>query len=158
MSDPAPSRHTGLVLLDANVFLALAFTEPEDGRCAVDVLREYHGRIAVSELIVLETESVIWRKRRPGLSANGRRAMVHDARSIFDQIGVLAPVDSQVIRSARHLCGLEIGLSAMDAIHAATALHLGAELVTFERPTKPFFQVPGLKCRSLHAAAAPRES
>jgi predicted nucleic acid-binding protein len=35
------------------------------------------------------------------------------------------------------------GLSAMDALHAACAIASGAdELVTFEKPSKPFFRIP----------------
>ncbi|GHV33377.1 hypothetical protein AGMMS4952_25180 [Spirochaetia bacterium] len=35
------------------------------------------------------------------------------------------------------------GLAAMDALHAATAIAGGAdELITFEKPNKPFFRIP----------------
>jgi predicted nucleic acid-binding protein len=45
------------------------------------------------------------------------------------------------------------GLAAMDALHVACAIAGGAdELVTFEKPTKPFFRVPPevLRIRSLY--------
>jgi predicted nucleic acid-binding protein len=40
------------------------------------------------------------------------------------------------------------GLSAMDALHVATAIEGKAdEFVTFEKPTKPFFRIPSSEIR-----------
>jgi predicted nucleic acid-binding protein len=50
------------------------------------------------------------------------------------------------------------GLAGMDALHAASAIEGGAdELLTFEKPTKPFFRIPEslLKVVSLHEVAGP---
>ena len=48
----------------------------------------------------------------------------------------------EIIAKAEELAN-EYGLAAMDALHAASAIAGGAdELVTFEKPSKPFFRIP----------------
>ncbi len=42
------------------------------------------------------------------------------------------------------------GLAAMDALHIAAAISVGAEeFITTEKPTKPMYRVTGLKVVSL---------
>jgi predicted nucleic acid-binding protein len=62
----------------------------------------------------------------------------------------------QIIAEAEKIAST-YGLAAMDSLHAACAIAAGAdELLTFEKPTKPFFRIPPdvLKVVSLHSAAA----
>jgi len=48
------------------------------------------------------------------------------------------------------------GLAAMDALHVASALALGAdELITTEKPSKPMHRVPLLRIVSIHPEAQP---
>jgi predicted nucleic acid-binding protein len=46
--------------------------------------------------------------------------------------------------------GCQYGLAAMDALHIAAALSIGAEeFLTTEKPTKPMFQVSGIQVISI---------
>ena len=48
----------------------------------------------------------------------------------------------EIIAKAEEIAS-KYGLAAMDALHAASAIIANAdELVTFEKPTKPFFRIP----------------
>jgi predicted nucleic acid-binding protein len=63
------------------------------------------------------------------------------------------PSSDAIVAQAKALAA-HYGLAAMDALHVACAIAGGAdELVTFEKPTKPFFKIPPevLRITSLYA-------
>jgi predicted nucleic acid-binding protein len=69
----------------------------------------------------------------------------------FEQTAFYAEIfrKSQFVRSTDEIIAkadeiaTKYGLSAMDALHAASAIIGGAnELITFEKPNKPFFRIP----------------
>jgi predicted nucleic acid-binding protein len=52
-------------------------------------------------------------------------------------------ISSEEIIAKAEKLAKKYGLAAMDALHAASAIAGGAdELVTFEKPSKPFFRIP----------------
>lgn len=71
--------------------------------------------------------------------------------AFFDAVVAWAPVTAALIEQAYDLAST-YGLSAVDALHAASALALQAEeLITAERPQKPIHRVAGVRVISLYA-------
>lgn len=70
--------------------------------------------------------------------------------TFFGAVGAWAPITPELLEQAYSLAAI-YGLSAFDALHAASALALYAdELITTERPEKPIHRVAGLTVISLH--------
>lgn len=77
---------------------------------------------------------------------------VHHRRSVevafyrwyFGRVVAWAALDGALVANAEY-AALRLGLSAIDALHVAAAIALGAdELVTTERPTKPIHRAAGV--------------
>jgi predicted nucleic acid-binding protein len=72
--------------------------------------------------------------------------------TFFSAVVAWAAITPELLEQAHDLAAAH-GLSALDALHVASALTLGAEeLITAERPGKPMFRVIGLKVISIHQA------
>jgi predicted nucleic acid-binding protein len=70
--------------------------------------------------------------------------------SFFATVERWAEPDSALAASAQSLAS-RFGLSALDALHVAAALSVGAdELLTTEKPQKPIHRVTVIPVRSLH--------
>jgi predicted nucleic acid-binding protein len=70
--------------------------------------------------------------------------------SFFAAVERWAEPDSALAASAHSLAS-RFGLSALDALHVAAALSVGAEeLLTTEKPQKPIHRVTEIRVRSLH--------
>jgi hypothetical protein len=68
----------------------------------------------------------------------------------FETVQHWAVPDEALVRSAVSRA-LEFGLSAMDALHVAAALVLGAEeLVTIEKPGRPIHRVTAIAVTTIH--------
>jgi hypothetical protein len=75
--------------------------------------------------------------------------------TFFSAVVAWAAITPELLEQAHDLAAAH-GLSALDALHVASALTLGAEeLITAERPGKPMFRVIGLKVISIHQAPSP---
>lgn len=70
-------------------------------------------------------------------------------RAFFENVSVWAEVSHELVVAAEHLA-TKYGLSALDGLHGAAALAVGAtELVTTEKQSKPIHRLPGLSVVSL---------
>ncbi len=67
----------------------------------------------------------------------------------FKRCRAVEPLSAQLGRDAEDLAK-EHGLAAVDALHMAAALRMGAaEFYTSEKPSKPLFRVPGIRVISI---------
>jgi predicted nucleic acid-binding protein len=83
----------------------------------------------------------LWLETMPKMSFNKRDAQAKYVEDIFNR-GRFVPASDAIIAQAKELAAV-YGLAGMDALHVACAVAGGAdELVTFEKPSKPFFRVP----------------
>lgn len=70
--------------------------------------------------------------------------------AFFEAVTDWAWWDDALLKQALVLASRS-GLSALDALHAAAALSLGAdEIVTTEKLGRPIHRVPGILIRTLH--------
>jgi hypothetical protein len=70
-------------------------------------------------------------------------------KTFFNTVTYWAPDLNTIIRDA-HQIGCQYGLAAMNALHLAAALLIGAdEFITTEKPTKPMFRVSGINIISI---------
>jgi predicted nucleic acid-binding protein len=70
--------------------------------------------------------------------------------TFFGAVVAWASLTTELLEQAYTLAATH-GLSAMNALHVASALAMQAEeLITAERPEKPMFRVTGLKVLSIH--------
>lgn len=75
--------------------------------------------------------------------------------TFFGAVVSWAQITAELLEQAYTLASNH-GLSAMDALHVASAFAVQAEeLITAERPEKPMFRVTGLKVVSIHPTAGP---
>jgi predicted nucleic acid-binding protein len=144
MTQPLPK-----VFPDTNVLLAAVLREPGTSEAARALISSTEEEFWTSELVRLETISRLWRHSRRSLGPTGRAALVADAATIFNGSEARQPILPEIIAAAFTITDQVRGIHAMDALHAATALYVDAELVTLEASTKPLFFVPGLRVRSL---------
>jgi len=125
-----------LVHLDTSVLAKRYLCEPASSEVEAMLLRE-DLRFAISDLVLVEMESIVARRRRePGgdvLDAGAIRMRLDtDMRSGFFLIGTL---DAMVLAEARRLIAeASGGLSTLDSLHLATARTAGAQaLATDDR-------------------------
>jgi predicted nucleic acid-binding protein len=77
---------------------------------------------------------------------NKQFRQAQSTEEIFRQADFV-PSSATIIAKAKILSAT-YGLAGMDALHAASAIVVGAEeLVTFEKPEKPFFRIPATEVR-----------
>jgi len=69
----------------------------------------------------------------------------------FQSVDTWAPLETGVLGNALRVASVS-GLSALDALHVAAALAVGAdELITSEKPGKPIHRVRGITVRTIHS-------
>ncbi len=128
--------------LDSGVLLA-AWRNAELRPAALLVLEDSDRQFATSQLAKLELLPKAAFEKRPMETAFYQ---AHFEEAIASQ-----PLDEQLGKEAQTLAE-KYGLAAVDALHIAAALRLGAqEFYTSERPGKPMFRVKDLKIISLHS-------
>jgi predicted nucleic acid-binding protein len=128
---------------DANVILYVFSEDRSRSQRARTILKDETRTFVVSDYLWLET--------LPKMLYNKQHDQVAYTDEIFRHADFVPATDSIIVQ-AKALAS-RYGLAAMDALHAACAIagHVG-ELVTFEKPTKPFFRIPPevLRIRSLY--------
>jgi predicted nucleic acid-binding protein len=128
--------------LDSGVLLA-AWKSADLRPAALSVLEDTNRQFAISQMVKLELlAKPIFEKR-----------VVEKAfyQTYFEEAVALQPLDKQLGEEAQALAE-KYGLAALDALHLAAALRLGAEeFYTSEKPGKPMFRVRELKVISLHS-------
>jgi predicted nucleic acid-binding protein len=118
---------------DANVILNVFSEDKARAQRARAIFKDAARIFVVSDYLWLET--------MPKMIFNKRDAQAKYVEDIFNR-SRFVPVSDAVVAQAKELAST-YGLAGMDALHVACAVSGGAgELVTFEKPTKPFFRVP----------------
>ena len=136
-------RPSVVTYLDSGVLLA-AWRSAELRPVALRVLEDANRQFATSQLAKLELLPKAIFEKRPVEQAFYQ---AHFAEAVASQ-----PLDEQLGNDAQKLAE-KYGLAAVDALHVAAALRLGAqEFYTAERPGKPMFRVKELKVISLHSS------
>ena len=108
-----------LVYLDSSALVKLVVRE--EGTDALRAWLSLHAAVVSSALAVAEVRRAIGR-------ISARRSLADRARLVLDGVALLA-VDVAVLESAAGLKPPE--LRTLDAIHVASALSLGADLLAF---------------------------
>lgn len=134
-----------LTFVDAGVLIAAARGTNPIAVLANQVLGEPLRSFASSPFVRLEVlPKATFHKRSDEISFYG---------SFFAAVERWAEPDSALIENAESLAS-HFGLSALDALHVAAALSVGAEeLLTTEGMRKPIHRVAGIRVRSLHPDA-----
>ncbi len=114
-----------MIVVDANVFMYAAGAEhPHKAPSAAFLLRVAQGDVDAA--IDAETlREILHRCRAMGRWAEGRR--IYDATRRI--VPVTFPIAVELLDAARKLLDSYAGLTVRDALHAAVALHGGAEAI-----------------------------
>ncbi len=133
----------GLTFVDSGVLIAASRGGGELGSRALAVLDDPARTFASSVFVRLEV--------LPKPLFHKRADEVEFYRSFFAAASKwAAPLDAVVRRAYAE--GVKNGLSAIDALHVAAAMIVGAdELITAERATSPLCRVKSLLVRSIRS-------
>jgi predicted nucleic acid-binding protein len=114
-----------VILVDANIFMYAAGADhPHKAPSAGFLLRVAQGELE-GGVDMEALQEILHRYRAMGRWAEGRR--VYDgARRI---VPISLPITIEVVDAARDLLDSHAGLTVRDALHAAVALHSGAEAI-----------------------------
>jgi predicted nucleic acid-binding protein len=129
-----------LTYLDANVLITAQAGKADLAERAFSIIGDSSRTFAASIFLKLE------------LLPNSRGKQLEFYEEYFGQVGVMAD-DLRKITQSALVEGRAHGVAALDALHLAAAASVGAELITFERPTKPLFRSSLVKVTSLHPDA-----
>lgn len=130
-----------ITFIDSGVLVTAARGVGEDSEKALEVLADSSREFASSEFIKME---VI-----PEAIYNRKTAEAEFYESFFSAVTYWDNHIEKVIQDAYHIA-CQYGLAAMDALHIAAALSIGAEeFVTTEKKTKPMFRVSSIKLISI---------
>ncbi len=130
-----------ITFIDSGVLLTAARGVGEDSEKALEILADSSREFASSEFIKME---VI-----PKAIYNRKTAEAEFYELFFGAVTYWANDIEKVIQEAYQIAA-QYGLAAMDALHVAAALSVGAEeFVTTEKKTKPMFRVSSIKVISI---------
>lgn len=133
-----------LTFVDAGVLIAAVRGTDEIGLRANQVLDDPNRSFASSPFLRLEV--------LPKARFHKKFGEVYFYESFFEAVERWAVPDSVLVSQAQSLAS-RFGLSAIDALHVAAALSVGAdEILTTERLEKPIHRVTEIRVRSLHPA------
>lgn len=108
----------------------------------MEILRDPESSFASSPYVVLEVF--------PKASFHRRQEELAFYEGFFEAVRYWAPSSKSLMQDAIKVAS-RAGLSALDALHVAAALAVGAdELVTSEKPGKPVHRVQGITVRTIH--------
>jgi len=136
--------------IDANLILKPFSEDKEKADRALSILSDPQRQLIVGDYVELET--------LPKMIYHKQMEQIQFTEDIFKK--ALYIHSNEAIVKRAHDLAKTYGLAGMDALHAASAIVGGAdELLTFEKPTKPFFRIPEdiLKVVSLHEEEKPEE-
>jgi predicted nucleic acid-binding protein len=130
-----------ILFIDSGVLIAAIRGAPED----TDRIREFLDRreisFASSGYVRLEVlpKASFYKQAKESKFYNG----------FFGNVRHWAPVGEALVQEALEIA-FKSGLSALDALHVAAALAVGAdELITSEKPTKPIHRVREIAVRTI---------
>jgi predicted nucleic acid-binding protein len=119
--------------LDSSVIINALSANKERVARAKAILNDPTRDLIVGDYVKLET--------LPKMVYNKLGDQVAYTRTLFDRAEYVRSTDAIVAHA--EILAEKYGLSAVDALHVASAIAGHAdELVTFEKPEKPFFRVP----------------
>ena len=130
--------------IDAGVLIAAARGNDELAARSMAVLDDANREFVGSPFLKLEVV--------PQPTYHQRQVEVAFMNEFFNGVQEWAPLSEDLLRVAmQQAC--RFGLDAVDALHVAAALLLGAgELVTAEKSTKPICRVTSLKVTTIRPA------
>jgi len=121
-----------LTFVDAGVLIAAARGTGSGAQSALQVLRDPNREFASSLFLKLEV--------LPKAIYNQRTAEAEFYEAYFDSVTYWASDIEQIIETA-YRESVQSGLGAMDALHVAAAVSVGAvELLTYEKPEKSIYR------------------
>jgi len=110
---------------------------------ALEILTDPDSSLASSAYVRLEV--------LPKASFHRREKELAFYDGFFTAVSHWAPLGEALLQEALEIAS-RAGLSALDALHVAAALAVGAdELVTSEKLGKPVHRVQGITVRTIHA-------
>jgi hypothetical protein len=131
-----------ITFVDAGVLIAAARGSLRTSQAALDVLDDPERSFASSVFVRLEVLPKALFHRRTDESAF--------YEEFFQSVERWAPVGQDFLEDALRVA-TAAGLSALDALHIAAALRVGAdELITSEKLGKPVHRVQGITVRTIH--------
>lgn len=135
-----------LTFIDAGVLIAAARGTAEPSQRAIAILDQPERSFASSNFVRLEV--------LPKAIFNNRTNEAQFYSEFFRAVSHWAAENAKLTERAYEIA-TQFGLSAMDALHIAAALSLGAEeFITTERPGRPVYRVTGIRVHSIHVASA----
>jgi predicted nucleic acid-binding protein len=130
-----------ITFIDSGVLVTAARGVGEDSDKALEILADSNREFASSEFIKME---VI-----PKAIYNRKTAEAEFYELFFSAVTYWANDKEKVIQDAYNIA-CQYGLAAMDALHIAAALSVGAdEFMTTEKKTKPMFRISSIKVISI---------
>jgi predicted nucleic acid-binding protein len=136
-----------ITFVDAGVLIAAARGRTEVSAQAMAILDDPDRTFASSEFIRLEV--------LPKALFYSKAEEAEFYSSFFKAVSHW-PVDSNVVVRQAYEIAAKFGLAALDALHVAAALSVGAqELITTEKHRKPLHRATGILVRSIQADLAP---
>lgn len=134
-----------VTFVDAGVLIAAARGNAEASGRAISILDQPERTFVSSAFVRLEvTPKAVFNKKK------------EEARFYSEYFSAVSHWTDDHANTVKHAQGLaeQFGLAAMDALHLAAALSVGAEeFITTERPGAPMHRVTGIRVVSIHPAA-----
>ncbi|BAZ12195.1 hypothetical protein NIES4071_40230 [Calothrix sp. NIES-4071] len=127
--------------IDSGVLIAAARSVEDSSEKALSILEDSERQFASSDFVKLE---VI-----PKAIYNRKTKETEFYETFFSSVAYWAADLNKIIQDAYPIAS-QYGLAAMDALHIAAALSVGAEeLITTEKSTKPMHRVTTISVVSL---------
>ncbi|RCJ26174.1 nuclease [Nostoc minutum NIES-26] len=130
-----------ITFIDAGVLVTAARGVEEISEKAFEILTDSEREFASSEFVKLEV--------LPKAVYNRQIAEAEFYETFFSSVTYWASDLERIVQDAYHIA-CQFGLAAVDALHVAAALSVGAEeLVTTEKSTKPMHRVTSIRVISI---------
>lgn len=130
-----------ITFVDAGVLIAAARGDLKNSLAALSVLDDPERSFASSAFVCLEV--------LPKALFHRRATESTFYQQFFWKVKAWAPFEEDLFEEAWRVA-TEAGLSALDALHVAAALAVGAdELITREKPTKPIHRIREIAVRTI---------
>ncbi|MBD2387897.1 type II toxin-antitoxin system VapC family toxin [Cylindrospermum sp. FACHB-282] len=130
-----------ITFIDAGVLVTAARGVGEMSEKALSILEDSEREFAASDFVKLEV--------LPKAIYNRQTTEAEFYEAFFSAVTYWANDLEQIVEDAYKI-GCQYGLAAMDALHLAAALSVGAEeFVTTEKQTKPMHRVTGIRVISI---------
>lgn len=134
-----------ITFVDAGVLIAAARGSARVSAEAMAILDEPGRTFASSEFVRLEV--------LPKALFNKKSNEAEFYTEYFKGVSHW-PSSSDVVVKGAYEIGVKYGLAALDALHVAAALSIGAdEFITTEKSDKPLLRVPDIRLRSIYGDA-----